>query len=50
LHIDLDAQQLHATWRLTLGHEEQIYASVIERVTTQQANAQAATPPSEKNA
>jgi hypothetical protein len=50
LHIDLDAQQLHATWRLTLGHEEQIYASVIERVTTEQANAQAATPPSEKNA
>jgi hypothetical protein len=42
LHIDLDAQQLHATWRLTLGHDEQIYADVIERVTTEQASAQAA--------
>ena len=42
VHIDLDAHQLHATWRLTLGHDEKIYASVIERVTTEQASAQAA--------
>jgi hypothetical protein len=53
VHIDLDAQQLHATWRLTLGHDEQIYASVIERVTTEQASAQAAaasTKPSKDSA
>ncbi len=41
LHIDLDAQQLNATWRLTLRHDEQIYASVVERVTAEQASAQA---------
>jgi hypothetical protein len=32
LHIDLDTQQLHATWRLTLAHEQQIRVSLIELV------------------
>ncbi len=30
LHVDLDTQQLHATWRITLAHEQQIRASLIE--------------------
>jgi hypothetical protein len=30
VHIDLDKQQLHTTWRITFNHEQQIYAAVIE--------------------
>ncbi len=30
LHVDLDAQQLHATWRLSLAHEQKIHLSFIE--------------------
>ncbi len=30
VHIDLDQQQLHTTWRITFSHEQQIYAAVIE--------------------
>lgn len=29
IHVDLDTQQLHATWRLTIGHEQQISDCVI---------------------
>ena len=29
IHVDLDTQQLHATWRLTLGHERRISACII---------------------
>ena len=30
IHVDLDAQQLHATWRLTLDHAQNIRVSMIE--------------------
>ena len=30
LHIDLDKAQLHATWRLTLDHSQNIQTCVIE--------------------
>lgn len=33
VHVDLDAQQLHATWRLTLDHAEAIHATVLELIT-----------------
>ena len=33
LHIDLDAQQINATWRLTLAHDEHIKATFIALVT-----------------
>jgi hypothetical protein len=33
LHIDLDAQQINATWRLTLAHDERIKATFIALVT-----------------
>ncbi len=32
LHIDLDAQQLHATWRLSLGHDQRIQSCAIELI------------------
>jgi hypothetical protein len=32
LHVDLDMQQLHATWRLTLAHEQQIRVSLIRLI------------------
>lgn len=31
IHVDLDTQQLHATWRLTLSHERRISACIIAR-------------------
>jgi hypothetical protein len=31
IHIDLDSQKLHVVWRLTLSHEQGIYACVIDR-------------------
>jgi hypothetical protein len=34
VHIDLDRQQLHTTWRLTLNHDQQIYAAAIQLRTT----------------
>jgi hypothetical protein len=30
LHVDLDKAQLHATWRITLDHAQQISTCVIE--------------------
>jgi hypothetical protein len=32
LHVDLEAQQLHTTWRITLAHEQEINLSFIELV------------------
>jgi hypothetical protein len=32
LHVDLEARQLHTTWRITLAHEQEINLSFIELV------------------
>jgi hypothetical protein len=32
IHVDLDSQQLHATWRLTLRHEQNISHCIISEV------------------
>lgn len=34
VHVDLDQAQLHATWRLTLDHAQEITTCVIELQTT----------------